>query len=160
MYERQRAESIKYLVDHGMAVRVWGNCWQRLSHYSPLLKIEGRGLYNEDMCKAIGAFKINLGFLRKKSRDLHTTRSSEIPACSGFMLAERTSEHLAMFNDDQEAAFFSSNEELLEKCRYYLAHDDERKAIAAAGHQRCITSDYSNEGMVRKVLKEILGNKM
>lgn len=75
------------------------------------------------------------------------------------MLAERTKEHQTLFEEGKEAEFFSSNEELLEKCRYYLAHDEERKAIAKAGHQRCITSDYSNEGMVKRVLKEILGNK-
>ena len=71
------------------------------------------------------------------------------------MLAERTDEHKALFEEDKEAVYFSSNEELLEKCRYYLEHEDERKAIAEAGWKRCLDSDYSNEGMIRKVLKVI-----
>lgn len=154
-YEDERAESICFLADHGVYVRVWGNGWEKLKNYSSHLHIEGKGLYNDNFCKAIGAFKINLGFLRKKSRDLHTTRSSEIPACGGFMLAERTDEHLAMFKEGKEAAFFSSNEELLEKCKYYLEHEEERVAIAEAGRKRCIASDYSNEGMIKKVLKII-----
>ena len=39
-----------------------------------------------------------------------------------------------MFEEGKEAAYFSSDKELLEKCRYYLTHEEERKQIAAAGH--------------------------
>ena len=84
--------------------------------------------------------------------DLQTTRSVEIPACGSFMLAERTIEHLAMFEEGKEAAYFSSNDELLQKCRYYLAHEDERKQIAAAGHQRCENSGYSNYDRIKAII--------
>lgn len=151
-YEKERASSLCYLAEHGITVRVWGDGWGKLKGFSPNLIIEGRGLYDDNFCKAIGAFKINIAFLRKKSRDLHTTRSSEIPACGGFMLAERTEEHLEMFQEGKEAAFFSSNEELLEKCKYYLAHEEERASIANAGRLRCLNSDYSNEGVIKKLI--------
>lgn len=155
-YEKERAESIKFLVNHEINVRVWGMGWEKLKKYSPYLQIEGKGLFTEDFCKAIQCFKINLGFLRKKSRDFHTTRTFEIPACGGFMLAERTDEHKALFEEDKEAVFFSSNEELLEKCRYYLTHDEERRKIAKAGYKRCISSDYSNEKVINNILELIL----
>ena len=57
-----------------------------------------------------------------------------------------------MFEEGKEAVFFSSNEELLEKCRYYLSHDDERIAIAEAGHKRCEASGYSNLMGIKKML--------
>lgn len=158
-FEKERAQSILYLVDHGIPVRVWGNGWTHLKNYSPLLTIEGKGLFNEDFCKAIAAFKINLGFLRKKSRDLHTTRSTEIPACGGFLLAERTTEHQAMFKENEEAEFFSSNKELLEKCKYYLSHEEERKKILSAGTKRCQTSGYSNKDIIKKIISEITKQK-
>lgn len=152
-WEVERCQSILYLVNHGINVRVWGGGkWLEYKDYSPNLKIEDKGLYSEDYCKALKAFKINLCFLRKMNFDTQTTRSVEIPACGGFMMAERTAEHESMFVDNMEAAFFSSNEELLEKCRYYLEHGEERQAVAKAGYERCMTSDYSNEGMIRRII--------
>lgn len=152
-WEKERCESILYLVDHGIRIRVWGaGKWMNYANYSPNLLIEGKWLKGEDYSKALAAFRINLCFLRKMNFDTQTTRTVEIPACGGFMLAERTDEHLAMFNEDMEAAFFSSNEELLEKCNYYLSHEEERAAVALAGRNRCVESDYSNENMIKKIL--------
>jgi len=155
-WEKERCESILYLVQHGVKVKVFGNKdWDKYKGYSPNLEIVGHLLKGEDYSKSLQAFRISLCFLRKMNFDKQTTRSVEIPACGGFMLAERTDEHLAMFKEGKEAAFFSSNEELLQKCLYYLSHEEERKQIALAGRKRCLTSGYSNEGMIRNALKTI-----
>ena len=127
-------------------------------NYNSNLIVEGAGLRGEDYCKSLQATRINLCFLRKINFDQQTTRSVEIPACGGFMMAERTAEHLAMFEEGKEAAFFSNNEELLDKCSYYLAHEQERAVIAELGLKRCIASDYSNRGMIRNILKAIYGS--
>lgn len=158
-WEKNRCESILYLVNHKINVRVWGGGkWLLYKNYSPYLKIEDIGLYTEDYCKALKAFKINLCFLRKMNFDRQTTRSVEIPACGGFMLAERTDEHLNMFKEDKEAAYFSSNEELFEKCIYYLSNAQHREIVAKNGLKRCVDSDYSNIGMVKFVLRKVVGN--
>ena len=68
------------------------------------------------------------------------------------MLAERTDEHLKLFREDREAAFFSNSRELLDKARYYLAHDKERQAIATAGRDRCISSGYSIQNQLKRLL--------
>lgn len=156
-WEQERFDSILHLVNNGIKVTVFGGGkWLKYKNEHPNLIIMGYSLIGEDYCKAICAAKISLCFLRKMNFDKQTTRSVEIPACGGFMLAERTDEHLSLFEEDKEAVFFSNNDELLEKCRYYLSHEDERNMIAIAGRERCVKSDYSNEGMIRRVLNKVL----
>lgn len=156
-WEKERCESILYLAQHGLNVRVWGGGkWLKYRGMYPNLKIEDKGLYSENYAKSFKAFKISLCFLRKMNYDLQTTRTVEIPACGGFMMAERTIEHQAMFEENKEAVFFSSNEELLEKCKYYLVHEEERKQIIAAGLKRCQTSGYSNIETIKNILNQIV----
>jgi len=116
------------------------------------LRVERAGLYGEDYARAICNFDINLAFLRKAADDRVTTRSLEIPACGGFMLAERTREHSELFEEGKEAAFFGSERELHDKCEYYLEQEDERSRIAAAGMKRCTDSGYSNDAQLRHML--------
>ena len=81
----------------------------------------------------------------------------EIPACGGFMLAERTPDHQELFEEDKEAVFFDINNpnELLEKALYYLEHEKERKAIAKAGRERCLKSGYSQHERLTWMLQQI-----
>ncbi|MBI1338491.1 MAG: glycosyltransferase [Phycisphaera sp.] len=151
-WEQERIDSLRDIAEKGLPVRVW--CWEKNNTPMdlPTLRFEGRGLWGEDYAKAISAFDISVAFLRKGNRDKHTSRSIEIPACRGFMLAERTDEHQALFQEGKEAEFFDSNEELLDKARYYLQHADERKKIAQNGYQRCLDSGYSNAQRMRHML--------
>ncbi len=155
-WEKERCESILYLVKRGLNVRIFGGGkWLEYKNKYSNLKIEDSGLFSEDYSKALQAFKISLCFLRKINSDLQTSRSMEIPACGGFMIAERTNEHLSLFREDEEAVFFSSNEELYDKCKYYLLHTEEREAIARAGHIRCQESGYSNLDTIKRILNLI-----
>lgn len=154
-WEPERADSILQLSKIGIPVRVWGNGWEKLGKGHNNLILENRPLWGDDYAKAICAFDINLNFLRKINRDLQTQRSVEIPACGAFMFAERTDEHLALFEEGREAGFFGSDEELVDKVRYYMAHPEERKHIAAAGRERCLKSGYSYQDRLKQMLNTI-----
>jgi spore maturation protein CgeB len=155
-YEEARARSMYFLAKHGVSVRVWGPGWERCRIRHSNLRIECKPLYRDDFSKACNSFKINLAFLRKINRDLQTTRTVEIPGCGGFMLAERTIEHQRLFLEGEEADFFANDEELKDKCLFYLGNDRYREAIAAKGHERCIHSGYDNTSRLRKAFGIIL----
>lgn len=156
MWEKERCESILNLAKNGIDVRVWGGGkWLEYKNMYSNLKIEETGLFSEDYNKALSAFDISLCFLRKMNSDLQTTRTMEIPACGSLLMAERTVEHEALFKDGEEAVFFSSNDELLEKCRYYLSHKEELKKVASAGRIRCLTSGYSNYETIKRIMSKI-----
>jgi len=160
-YERPRAESLLHLARAGVPVRVWGNGWEACRGAHENLLLERRPLVNAPgalrYTTAICATRINLAFLRKANRDLQTDRSIEIPACGGFMLAEYSDEHARLFAEGREAAYFRTDAELVEKVRHYLAHEDERARIAAAGRARCLASGYSHLDRVRFMAAAALG---
>jgi hypothetical protein len=155
-YERERAGMMLQLATLGFKVRIWGDGWQKMTQRHRNLRLEFRPLYGDDFAKACASFKINLGFLRKINRDQQTTRSVEIPACGGFMLAERTAEHLQLYAEGEEAEFFDSLEELAAKIAHYLEAHEARLRIARAGLARCWSSGYSNAARLREALTHIL----
>lgn len=141
---------------------VWGDSWHRKTYFHPWLKkvYGGRGIWHTEYAKAICCTKIGLCLLCKRHPDQSTTRTYEIAACGTFMLAERTDEHRELFEEGKEAEFFGSDEELIDKIKYYLSHDNERKRIAAAGRERCIKSGYSNNERFKEVINKILALKI
>lgn len=153
-FRSERADFLARVAELGgqFTFNVWGGGWDKMrrpiywhkwSRWRTLKPcVRRKELRCADMGKAIQSNKICLGLLYRANRDLHTSRSFEIPACGGFMLAERTDEHRMYFEEDREAAYFSSFEEMLDKFRYYLAHEEERQRIAWAGYQRCVCSSY------------------
>lgn len=81
----------------------------------------------------------------------------EIPAFRTMMLCERPiAIHPHPFEDGKHCVFFDvyKPEELVEKARYYLAHDDECKQIADAGHEHLVkyhTKKISAERMIERI---------
>lgn len=153
-YERERAASMRVLARAGIPVRVYGGNWTRAGRKRmPELGIEGKTMIAADYARVICSFEINLHFLRKANRDQQTTRSIEIPACGQLMLAERTQEHLSLFEDGVEAVFFDSNDELVDKVKYFRKRPEEGKKIGLAGRERCLRSGYSNHDRLQHMLR-------
>lgn len=142
-YEAQRAESLLFLANNGIKIRIWGSGWKnsKITKH-PSLIIEDGPLWGENYLKVICTTDININFLRKENRDLQTTRSIEIPACKGFMISEYSMEHEKLFRDNEEAVYFKNNLELLNKINYYINNKNKISEIASNGYNRCINSNY------------------
>lgn len=150
------AERLKALSSLSIRLRIWGDAWPAYAETHAWAKdIVGRGLWGESYPVALACAKIGLGLLGKHIPETSTTRTFEIPAMGTFLLAERTALHQQLFDEGKEAEFFSSDEEMIEKTRFYLRHDVAREQIAAAGRTRCERSGYSSTELLRKVVETL-----
>lgn len=119
-------------------LKIWGGHWGR-NQYNAIHKcICHRRIHGDLYALAIQHSKINIAILSEQggsasSGDQITARTFEIPACSGFMIHERTEEFLNYFEEGKTAACFGDAEELADKIDYYLRNSEERKRIAEAG---------------------------
>ncbi|HJS99875.1 MAG TPA: glycosyltransferase [Terriglobales bacterium] len=129
-------------------LHLYGGYWGR---HSRLKKYHRGFATGRDYCLVIGGTKIAPCLVRRANRDGHVMRTFEVPACGGFMLHERTPELREFFDEGIEVACFGSAEELVAKVQYYLAHADEREAVARAGHVRCVPA-YSYDNRVKEIL--------
>jgi spore maturation protein CgeB len=135
--EKDRIEKLLFLSDKNILVNIFGNGWEKfnLQNHSNII-INNKELVGEDYRKAIRSSSITLNFLRKINDDLHTSRTFEIPACGGFMISERSSEHSDFFVEDKEAVYFDDARELYEKITYYINNEKNRNEIRINGYKK------------------------
>jgi len=88
---------------------------------------------------------VNIGITRLESprggragRQQVKVRDFEVPLAGGFYLVEDMPEHREFFAVGKEIDTWRTVDELIDKIRYYLAHDAERRAIADAGRRRAL----------------------
>lgn len=129
-------------------------CWKkaRVSHKdhasSPLsvvpASISGGVLSDEGMIKMYSRSRINLGFStcgnthESEERIVQVRlRDFEVPMSGGFYMVEYMEELEEFFDIGNEIVCYTDKEDMLEKIRYYLEHDDERERIRLAGYERC-----------------------
>jgi spore maturation protein CgeB len=150
----ERGPFLVELIKLGVPLSIRGVKWKKAPEW-PILKsyFKGGQLHGDDYALALQCAKVNLGLLSKGNRDLHTTRSLEIPALGGLLCAERTSEHLDMYTEGEEALFWSSAKECAEVCLDILRDDALRARIAAAGRARSIVNGNHNENVMRAIVQ-------
>jgi hypothetical protein len=112
-------------------------------------------IFRDEYRNAIWRSRVNLSFLTHSNQDEFVHKSFEIAGCGGFLLAERSAGHLQRFREDEEAVFFSSFEELVEKIRRYLPDEAARQRIAVAGNLRAARDGYHNDRQVELIIERI-----
>jgi len=152
-WEPVTERSLLYLVQNGVPLKVYGGGWEDARAREELRGVvQNRFVWGPEYARAIASFDVNLGIVSKWNRNHTASRTFQIPAFGAFLLHERNEVVMRYFKEGIEAEFFSSDEELLEKCRHYLKFPEERHRIAAAGRRRCVESGYFETNRVREVL--------
>jgi spore maturation protein CgeB len=150
----ERGPFLQELMKAGVPLAIYGNDWRKAPEWPALQSAwHGPAIYGDDYLKAIQLAKVSLGLLSKGNRDLHTTRTFEIPYCGGLLCAERTSEHLQLYQEDAEAVYWSDVNECIEKCQKLLNDDKMRAEIAEKGRIRCVRNGIFNENNLNKMLE-------
>jgi hypothetical protein len=139
------------VLDEGIDLRIFGPEWESspLVNRIPMPEYLDGERYN----RVLNASKIVLSFLSTLNRDTYTRRCFEVPASGAFLLSQYSDDLASLFEEGREIAFFRNAGELVEKIRYYLAHDEERRAIARAGHERVRKDGHDVTGRMRQMLE-------
>jgi hypothetical protein len=142
-----------HLLRNGIRLQIYGHNWERAAARDELRPaLTGRTVWGEDYARTVLCFDINLGIVSKQNRSHTATRTFQVPALGGFLLHERNELVSRYYEEGEEIALFGSADELLAKCRHYLAHPEERRRVAAAGQRRCRESGYYETDRVREVI--------
>lgn len=158
-----RSWIIRHLKRAGIDVAVYGPFWR-----------SGR-LSQKGMIEVFSASRINLNISNSRQWDaryLLTTRRAmrttwrspktreqikgrhyEIPACGGFQLTPYCEDLERHFEIGNEVAVYIDPDDLVDKIRFYLGNEDERRRVAEAGYRRAIR-DHSASNRMRDLLRE------
>ena len=150
--DRDRVPYMGALIRAGFNVALYGGFWERYPQTAGFT----RGHADPQMLRrAVSAAKVSLCLVRRANRDGNVMRSFELPAMGACMLTEDTEEHHEIFGDDGEAvAFFRTREEMVEKLRWLLAHDDVRRRLKEAAHRLVTTGRNSYGDRLQTMLQQ------
>ncbi len=79
-------------------------------------------------------------------------RNFEIPGCGGFQLSGWAPHLDEYYADGREIAIYRSVRELVDRARYYLAHEEERARVAEAGYRRTL-AEHTYEQRFRAIFR-------
>ncbi|MDD3369562.1 MAG: glycosyltransferase [Lachnospiraceae bacterium] len=107
-----------------------------LSAKAPKLHIHPPAATLTEMPLLFNHSKINLNITLRSIQSGLSQRIWDVLGCSGFLLSNYQAEIPEYFIPGEDLVLYESQTDLLEKCAYYLKHEDERQAIAANGYEK------------------------
>ncbi len=118
-----------------------------------LKDVDYRGSVNylTEMPQVFRASKINLCPVIKANKSGIPLRALDVMGCGGFLLSSYQPELYEYFVDGQECVMYTSIEDAIAKAEFYLANDDLRKEIAAAGLEK-IMAEFRYEDRIEVLL--------
>lgn len=155
--KEHRGPFIADLIRRGVPISIWGDYWYKAREW-PVIRPywRGQGVYdNQGYAQIIRSAKICLGLLNKAAGNLHTGRSLQIPALGSLLCGERTTEHLELYREGEEAVFWSDADECAGLCMSLLEDKNRRQEIARNGHKRALQNNLFNEPVLASIIAEI-----
>lgn len=153
-----RYDYIKYLMDNGIKIALFGMGWE---NYQDLKFIYKGFLDSNDFVKVINQSKINLNlsktFFKEGKKGQLKGRLVEMPACKAFVLTEYSDRNIGFFKKNKNVNF-KTKEELLDRIKYFLKNEKEREELAEKAYTE-VTKTCSWEYQFGELFKKIENNQ-
>lgn len=151
-----RLPHCRALAEAGVDLALYGDYWDRYPVTRPFF----RGYADLPTSRqATGSARVCLLLVRRANRDGHTMRSFEAAAIGGCLLAEDTPEHRDILGRDGDAAvYFRSIAEMVERARWLLGQETERRRLAAAARSRIISAHNTYADRLSTIL-DVMGRR-
>lgn len=158
-----RQQMFAFLAD--LPFKLWGTEWPTCRPFDHMVQEQGRRLTPEEYVKIFCSTDININLHSSTERDgvdpygdFVNPRTFELASCKAFQLVDERTHLPSLFTPGKEIITFNSLPDLREKIEYYLAHPEERKAIAEAAYKR-VVSEHTYGHRVRDMLSIIYSEK-
>ena len=108
-----------------------------------------RQTYNDiEHSKIVAQSKINIGHSGWSHFDEYfSARNYRIMGSGGFLLANRSNGIEKVFEENKEIVLYNNISDCIDKIRYYLNHEDERKQIALNGKKKTLENYTFNHSL-------------
>jgi spore maturation protein CgeB len=127
---------------------------ERLVAEFPQAMVRGRGWSGGHVEPRPVYLRTKIGWNLHHSAGPCNMRLTTLPALGVMQLCDNKQHLNELFTLDEEIVGFDTIDECIDKTRYYLAHDEERRAIAARGWKRAMR-DYTEPQQWRELLRKI-----
>jgi len=124
--------------------KLWGTDWDGDAVLAPFVQMGGKRITSEDCVRIFNATKVNINLHSSvqakelvSGGDFVNPRTFEVAACGAFQLVDRRSLMAELFAEN-ELAVFDSMQELGPLIEHYLAHPQERQAMAQRAKARVL----------------------
>lgn len=99
--------------------------------------------------------RINLNFTYRSIQSGIPLRCMEILGAGGFLLSNYQADLCEYFVPGEDFVYFEDTDDLVAKVDYYLAHEDERKAIAQRGSEKALR-EHSYKKCLGEIFEKVL----
>lgn len=130
--EQERLRYLKVLSEHYNVDLYTGSDTSSM----PLIHNRGFAKTNTEMPIIFHQSKINLNLTAKSIRSGLSLRIFDVLGCEGFLITNYQAELPEHFNIGEDLEAYTSLDDLMGKCEYYLSHDKERREIAHNGFEK------------------------
>ncbi len=107
--------------------------------------------WEESMPAVFRHSRINLNISLRSIRTGIPLRAFDIMGAGGFLLTNYQSDLFKHFTAGQDFVYYESEDDMMNKIEYYMSHENERKEIAANGHE-AVKQSHTYEHRVKEML--------